>query len=96
MPRYRVTQDYSSNANGKHFGPFACDDEVELDQDVAEFVHRDAPGTLEVLEGPPLTGAPEAPASEPDEEKPEDETDERSEDEPPQDRQVRGPRNKRS
>jgi hypothetical protein len=41
-----VTQRYSARRDGRDFGPYAPGETVELDTDDAEWVNRDAPGTL--------------------------------------------------
>lgn len=45
MAKFKVQHNYSSNNNGRFF---AYDEgvEVEVDDDVAEWVNRDSPGTL--------------------------------------------------
>lgn len=45
--RYRVTQHYMAYSDGQQWGPWSPGDEVELDDDRAAWVNRDAPGTLE-------------------------------------------------
>lgn len=52
MPRYTVQQRYFARRDGKTFGPWSPDDEnpvVELPDADAEWVNRDAPGTLKPL-----------------------------------------------
>lgn len=44
--RYQVTGKYSARRDGRQFGPWQAGDVVELDGADAEWVERDAPGTL--------------------------------------------------
>jgi len=46
MPRYVVEQAYHSYSDGQQWGPWEPGQEVELDEDRAAWVGRDAPGTL--------------------------------------------------
>lgn len=52
MPKLRVTQDYAARFNESDIG-FSKDDIVDLEEGVAEFVNRDAPGTLVAIKNPP-------------------------------------------
>lgn len=45
--KYTVKHAYSSQRDGKRFGPWAKGDVVELDEHDAEWVLRDSPGSLE-------------------------------------------------
>lgn len=49
MPRYTVNHRYSSNHNGRQFGPWEPGIEIELDEPDAEWVNRDSPGTVELV-----------------------------------------------
>jgi hypothetical protein len=46
MPRFTVKQRYTAYRDGKQFGPWEPDSEIELDAPDAEWVERDSPGTL--------------------------------------------------
>lgn len=53
MGTYRATRNYSSNHNGRFFA-FSEGDQTEVDDDVAAWVNRDSPGTLEPATGDDL------------------------------------------
>ena len=46
MPPYRVTQDYTSYTDGARRGPYTAGATVEVTTAEAEWINRDAPGTL--------------------------------------------------
>jgi hypothetical protein len=46
MPLFKVESSYSSYHDGRQFGPYEPGEVVELEQADAEWVNRDAPGTL--------------------------------------------------
>jgi hypothetical protein len=46
MPAYKVTQRYGAYRDGKRVGPWSGGETVELETELAEWVNRDAPGTL--------------------------------------------------
>lgn len=46
MPRYVVQHSYHSSADGQQWGPWEEGQEIELDEDRAEWVERDSAGTL--------------------------------------------------
>lgn len=60
MPRYTVTQRYGSYRDGVRYGPYAKGDTVELTEPEAEWINRDAPGTLaEEAAAKPKTAEPD-------------------------------------
>jgi hypothetical protein len=46
MAEYKVQHAYSAWRDGHRVGPWAGGESVDLDEDVAEWVNRDSPGTL--------------------------------------------------
>ena len=78
MPIYTATQRYRSG-----LGQFAAGETVDLPEDFAAHINRDAPGTLKLT-----TDEPEA-TDESDEPEATDESEARQVDEPPADRMVR-------
>ena len=53
MAKHRVTQVYAAFRDGVHYGPWTPGEEVELTDELAEWVNRDAPGTLIPVQSEP-------------------------------------------
>lgn len=54
MTKYKVARVYASRKDGIYYGPYTPGEEVELDQETAEWMNRDSPELLEeVREMPP-------------------------------------------
>ena len=54
MPKFTVTRVYAAFRDGTHYGPYTPGEELELDQELADWMNRDSPGLLEeVREMPP-------------------------------------------
>jgi hypothetical protein len=50
MAEYKVNHRYRSNRDGKTFGPYEPDTNVDLEEADADWVNRDSPGCLTALE----------------------------------------------
>lgn len=74
MPRYRFNHAYRTQT----LGPWEKDDQVELEEAVAEFIGRDSPGAISSLDVLPAPGEPD-----------EEETGARDVSRPPADRMQR-------
>lgn len=46
MAQYKVLQRYAASSDGKRYGPWVEGDTIDLDDDEAAWVNRDAPNTL--------------------------------------------------
>ena len=54
MPKYRVHHVYAAYRDGVHYGPYTPGEEIEIEQELADWMNRDSPGVLEeVREMPP-------------------------------------------
>lgn len=65
MPQYRVNRRYAASWNGTRLH-YAAGVEVDLPEDLADWVNRDSPGTLALVEPEPEPVAAPAPAGEPE------------------------------
>ena len=88
MPRYMITQSYASFRDGQRYGPWEAGGEIDLSEADAEWVNRDAPGTLE-----PPKGETEESALPGDEASPDD-AEPRRQQKPARNRQHRGGANR--
>jgi hypothetical protein len=50
MAKYKVARVYASSRDGIHYGPYTPGEEVELDQETAEWMNRDSPELLTPVE----------------------------------------------
>ncbi|GGM64113.1 hypothetical protein GCM10012275_38320 [Longimycelium tulufanense] len=66
MPRYTVQHAYRAEHNGRRYGPWQPDTEVDLEAEEAEWVNRDSPDTL----APVAPSPPPAPEVEPEPDEP--------------------------
>jgi hypothetical protein len=63
--KYQVAQRYTASRDGLIVGPYAAGDVVDLDDEAAAWVNRDAPGTLApiAVEVPAADNPPRAAAT---------------------------------
>ena len=58
MPRYTVQHAYRAARDGARVGPWVAGEEVDVDQDLAEWVNRDSPGALADVKPEPKSAPP--------------------------------------